>query len=388
MDADVRSAWSLRPGVTYLNHGSFGPSPRPVTEARQEWARLAEEEPMDFFVRRLEPALEEATDALGRFLGADGRDLVFVPNATVAMNLVAANVRLKPGDEVLATSHEYGAVLRIWRAACQTAGAELVIRRLPDVLDADAEIAETFLAGVTDRTRLIVVSHVTSPTAVILPLQTICDGARSRGVPVCVDGPHAPAMIDVNLAALRPDYYCGSLHKWVSAPFGSGFLFVARRHQAGFRPIVTSWGGSLCGRPASWKDEFTWAGTHDPSPYLAVPAAIRFLEGYGLARFRSETHSLAQQARASVQELTGLESFVADRPSRYGSMALCPLPPLTGFAGGHGRIDPLQQRLWEEFQIEVPVPHWGGRRLLRVSFHLYNTADDLSRLLAALKRAL
>ena len=388
MQSEARSAWSLRPGVTYLNHGSFGPSPRPVIEAREAWARRVEEQPMDFLVRRLEPVLDAADYALGRFFGAEGRDLAFVPNATAAMNLVAANVRLGPGDEVLLTSHEYGAVLRIWRAACQAAGATAVVRRLPDVLDGDDEIAETVLAGLTDRTRLIVVSHVTSPTAVILPLQAICDGARAKGVPVCVDGPHAPAMVDVDLAALRPDYYCASLHKWVSAPFGSGFLYVARRHQQGFRPVVTSWGGSLSGRAADWKDEFNWAGTYDPSPYLAVPDAIAFLEGYGLDRFRAETHALSRQARAAVAELTGLESFVADRPDRYGSMALCPLPPLAGFEGGHGRIDPLQQRLWDEYKIEVPVPHWAGRRLLRVSFHLYNTAEDLDRLVAALRRLL
>ncbi|MGC1274438.1 MAG: aminotransferase class V-fold PLP-dependent enzyme [Planctomycetaceae bacterium] len=384
----IREAWALRPGVAYLNHGSFGPSPTCVIESREAWSRRLEAQPMDFFVRTMDDDLDAAAEALGRFVGAAGRDLVFLPNATVAMNLVAANVRLRPGDEVLATNHEYGAVLRIWREACRAAGAELVVRRLPERLDTDDVIAETLLAGITDRTRLIVVSHVTSPTAAILPVHLICEGAKRRGVPVCIDGPHAPAMVDVNIGRLACDYYCASLHKWLSAPFGSGFLYVSRKHQQAFRPIVTSWGGSLSGRAASWKDEFTWSGTHDPAPYLAVPAAIEFLEAVGVDRFRDRMHALAKLARDRIVALTGLQPFVADSPQRYGSMISLPLPPLDGFEGGHGRIDPLQSALWHEHGIEVPVAHWGGRRLLRVSCHLYNTPDDVDRLTTAVGRLL
>lgn len=382
----LSGAWSLRAGVTYLNHGSFGPSPTCVIAAREAWGRRLEAEPVDFFVRTLEDALETAAESVGRFVGAAGRDLVFVSNATVAMNLVVANVRLQPGDEVLVTNQEYGAVLRIWRQACRRAGAELVVRRLPERLETDEEIAETLLNAVTDRTRLIVVSHVTSPTAAILPVQAICDGAKQRGVPVCVDGPHAPAMVDVNIGRLGCDYYCASLHKWLSAPFGSGFLYVARKRQQAFRPVVTSWGGSLSGRSAGWKDEFHWSGTHDPSPFLAVPTAIEFLESVGVDHFREQTHALAKYARERVVDLTGLEPLVADSPQRYGSMIALPLPPLNGFEGGHGRIDPLQQELWQEQGIEVPIFHWGGRRLLRVSCHLYNTTDDVDRLATALQK--
>jgi len=384
----VRGEWSLRPGVAYLNHGSFGPSPRRVIAAREEWSRRLEAEPMDFFVRTMEGDLDAAAEAVGRFVGADADGLVFVPNATVAMNVVAANVQMRPGDEVLATNHEYGAVLRIWREACKAAGADLVVRRLPERLAGDEEIVETFLAGITKRTRLVVVSHVTSPTAVILPVRAICEGARKRGVAVCVDGPHAPAMVDVNIAALGCDYYCASLHKWLSAPFGSGFLYVAKRHRQGLRPVLTSWGGSLSGRAASWKDEFHWSGTMDPAPYLAAPEAIRFLEEVGVVRFRERTHALARSVRERVIALTGIEPFTADTHRRYGSMVALPLPPIEGFEGGHGRADPLQARLWREHQIEVPVMSWGGHRLLRVSCHLYNTEEDFERLMAGLGESL
>ena len=384
----VRQEWELRPGVTYLNHGSFGPSPRSVISARERWSRRLESEPMDFLVREMEPALDAAADTLGRFLGTRGESLLFVPNATVAMNIVAASVRLRPGDEVLASNHEYGAVLRIWREACRAANAELVVRRLPDYLESDEAIANELLAGVTPKTRLIVVSHVTSPTAVILPVAAICRGARSKGVPVCIDGPHAPAMIPVEIDALGCDYYCASLHKWLSAPFGSGCLYVAPKHQQALRPIITSWGGSISGRAKSWKDEFNWFGTYDPAPVLAVTEAIGFLDGIGLDLFRSRTRELARLARKEVTAISKLEPRVADSPERYGSMIALPLPPLHGFEGGHGRPDPLQVQLWREHQIEVPIMHWGGQRLLRVSCHLYNNEADLERLCSALRAAL
>ena len=387
MDA-IADQWSLRPGVTYLNHGSWGPSPRPVLEARDIWSRRLDEEPMDFFTRTFETDLAAASEELGRFVGAAGDDILFMPNATVAMNHVAANLALAAGDEVLATNHEYGAVLRIWREVCRAAGAELVVQRLPGRLESDSDIVAAFFEGVTERTRLIVVSHVTSPTAAILPVGAICQEARRRGIPVCIDGPHAPAMVEIDIARLGCDYYCASLHKWLSAPFGSGFLYVAKRHQQRFRPLVRSWGGSFSARPPSWKDEFNWFGTFDPAPFLAVSAAIAFFEDIGLERFRQSTHQLAREARHKISSLTGLEPFIADRPERYGSMIALPLPALENFEGGHGRTDPLQVRLWQEFQVEVPVMHWGGRRLLRVSCHLYNTGEQIDRLVEALRSSL
>ena len=374
------SAWALRPGVTYLNHGSFGPSPLPVIEAREEWARRLEAEPMDFFVRLLEDELERVADRLGTFVGAAGDDLLLAPNATVAMNLVAANVSLGPGDQVLTTNHEYGAVQRIWRETCRRTGAELVVQRLPKFLDEDQPIVDAVMAGATDRTRLIIASHVTSPTAVILPVEAICRAARNRKIPVCIDGPHAPAMVDVNIRALGCDYYCASLHKWVSAPFGSGFLYVARKRQQSFRPQIVSWGGSMAGRERSWKDEFTWHGTHDPSPLLAIPTALDFLDDGGLEQFREHARRLVSFARREITALTNLEPLHADSPSRQGTMISLPLPPLPDFEGGHGRTDPLQQWLWDERRIEIPIHHWGGGRYLRLSCHLYNTEEEIIRL--------
>ena len=379
-----RKQWLLDDGVIYLNHGSFGPAPRSVLQVRQEWLERLERNPMDFYLRRFERQIDESLGVLGEFVGADGGDLIFVENATVAMNIVAANLELQPGDEVLLTDHEYGAVSRVWRETCRRAGARLVVRSLPQPLtDADA-VVEALLAGSSAKTRLIVVSHVTSPTAVILPVEQICRRARERDIAVCVDGPHAPAMIDVNLRRIECDFYAASCHKWLSAPFGSGFLYAARRHQQNLRPAVTSWGRSLGGRPYSWKDEFTWSGTRDPSAYLAVPAAIEFLQSCGLESFRCSAHALAQYARQRITELTGMPALVPDSSAWYASMVTLPLPEYGKKPPEYGSPDPLATALWERHRIEVVINRWQDRRHIRVSCHLYTSAGEIDVLVKAL----
>lgn len=384
----LRSAWSLPDDVCYLNHGSFGPSPRVVQDARNRWSAELERQPMDFFLRRMEGHLAEAAARLGRFVGAEPSELGFVDNATVGMNVVAASVKLSHGDEVLLTNHEYGAVLRIWRRACQGAGANVVVASLPDPLESHEAVVDALFASVTERTRLIVVSHITSPTAVILPVEAICRAARERGIPVCIDGPHAIAMVPVNLRKIGCDYYCASGHKWLSAPFGSGFLYVAGRRHRELVPPVMSWGRSVEGLPPRWQDEFHWLGTRDPATFLAIPAAIDFLESHGIGSFRTRTHALAREARSQLAELTGLSPFVPDDPAWFGSMVTCPLPLSSAGPPTAGGRDELQDALWERHRIEIPIVWWHGRRFIRVSCHLYNDAADLDRLIGALRELL
>jgi isopenicillin-N epimerase len=386
-----RDQWILRPGVTYLNHGSFGPSPRPVIAARQEWIERLESEPMDFFVRTMERHLEHARQRLGELVGTSGENLLFVDNATFGMNIVAASVPLAAGDEVLATNHEYGAVLRIWRERCQKAGAKLVVQKLPaSFVDAD-EVVSALFAGASARTKLIVVSHITSPTALVLPVVEICRRAKERNLPVCIDGPHALAAVPLELDRLECDFYCASCHKWLSAPFGSGFLYVHPRWKQSVQPVVVSWGNSLSGRPRSWQDEFVWSGTRDPSPFLAVPAAIDFLAGLSpnsvaseaIDIFRGMSHRLVDVARQKITALTGLAPIGAPPREWYGTMITLPLPDRVGEVP-HGHMHPFQEALWERFQIEAPVVNWNGRRHIRISCHLYNGVDDIDRMVAAL----
>jgi isopenicillin-N epimerase len=412
--APLKAQWNLRPDTIYLNHGSFGPPPRCVREARQKWQDAIDSQPMDFFVRQFEPAWLAARERLAGFVGAPPGDFIFVENATVGMNIVADSFPLAAGDEVLLTDHEYGAVQRIWQRACEKAGATAQTIVLPLPFRSTDETVDAIFAAVTDRTRQIVVSHVTSPTAVILPVAKICRRARQRGIAVAIDGPHAVAQVPLDISALDCDFYTASCHKWLSGPFGSGFLYVAPRQQRHVRPPVLSWGRIPPTKIESWSDEFVWSGTRNPAAYLAVPAAIEFLEEVGLDNFRARTHWLAQYARRRLVELTGLAPLVPDDSAWYGSMAHVPLPKKvegtgvpTAWVGvpssvndGTRRVpttladegcpvsNPLQHTIWRRLGIESPVVEFRGRRYLRVSCHLYNDTWQIERLVSGLAELL
>jgi isopenicillin-N epimerase len=389
--AQFKSLWSIREGTTYLNHGSFGPPPDAVRAARRKWLGGLESQPMDFFVRQLEPAWLAARDRLAAFVGASPGDLIFVENATVGMNIVADSFPLAAGDEVLLTDHEYGAVQRIWQRACTKAGAAAKTVELPLPFRTADETCEAIFAAATDRTKLLIVSHITSPTAVILPVAEICQRASERGIAVCIDGPHAVAQIPLAIDELGCGFYTASCHKWLSAPFGSGFLRVAPHWQTLVRPPVLSWGRIPPTKINAWSDEFVWSGTRDPSAYLSIPAAIEFLESVGLEAFRQRTHWLAQYARRKLVVLTGLEPLVPDDPAWYGSMAHVPLPPPRDRAPATLRSDetspvsnPLQHTIWQRLGIEVPIIDFCGQRYIRVSCHLYNDTEQIDRLVAGL----
>jgi isopenicillin-N epimerase len=382
--APLKDEWDLRPGTIYLNHGSFGPPPRNVREARNAWQTRMDQQPMSFFVRELEPAWRSARDTLARFVGTSGRNLIFAENATVGMNIVADSFRLNAGDEVLLTDHEYGAVHRIWERACQRAGAQVRVVELPTPFQSTTDTADAVLAAATERTRLIAISHITSATATVLPVREVCQQARARGITVAIDGPHAVAQAPLAIDELGCDFYAASCHKWLSGPFGSGFLYVAPRHQASVRPPVLSWGRLPPGRIDSWSDEFLWSGTRNPVAYLAVPAAIEFLESVGLESFRARSHWLARYARHKIGELSGLAPLMPDSTEWYGSMAHVPLA-LTASDDKCAVSNPLQHAIWERYGIEAPIVDFRGIRYVRVSCHLYNDTQHIDRLAAALK---
>lgn len=375
-----QDAWSLRDDTIYLNHGSFGPPPDVVRAARRQWIDRLDRQPMDFFVRTLENELDAARRRLADFVGTRTENLVLVDNATYGMNVVAESFSLHAGDEVLLTDHEYGAVRRIWERACGNCGAQLKFARLPQQIKTADDVVDAILGGMTPQTRLLVVSHITSPTAMTLPVRQIARQAQAQGVAVCIDGPHAVAQIPLEIDQLNCDFYAASCHKWLCAPFGSGFLYVHPRRQNDVRPVVLSWGKLEPNKPARWDDEFQWLGTRDPSALLAVPAAIDFLQQAGVDSFRRRTHYLAGYARAEIQKLCDLPPIVPDDPSWYASMAHVPLPP--------GEALPLQVKLWKSYGIEVPVIDFAGRRWIRVSCHLYTQKEDIDRLVAALQQLL
>jgi isopenicillin-N epimerase len=359
----------------FLNHGSFGACPRPVFETYQRWQRELEAQPVELLGRRLTDLLAEARTELAAYLGASADDLVFVPNATHGTNIVARSLRLGPGDEVLATDHEYGAADRTWRYICGLTGATYVRVPIALPLESDDEAVEQFWSVVTSKTRVIFLSHITSPTAVILPVAEICRRAHAAGILTLVDGAHAPGQIDLSLDDIGADFYTGNCHKWLCAPKGSGFLHARPDAQALLEPLVVSWGWESEKPGVSpFIDYFSWTGTDDPSAYLSAGAAIDFQKQHDWQAARRACHDMAVWARKELCALVGLpELCPADR---FAQMFAVELPA--------GSIERLGSRLWDDYRIEMPLVKWAGREFIRVSIQVYNSVEDVLRLRSAL----
>jgi isopenicillin-N epimerase len=376
----VGKMFLLRPDVTFLNHGSFGACPAPVFETYQRWQRELEAQPVEFLGRRIHGLLCEAREPLARFLGAQPDDIVYVPNATHGVNIVARSLPLGPDDEVVVTELEYGAVQRTWRYICGQRGATYRPAHVSlPVTTAEALVDEVWSA-VTPRTRAIVVSHITSTTALILPVAEICRRAREAGILSVVDGAHAPGHIPLALDALGADFYAGNCHKWLCAPKGAGFLYVRPERQALLGPLVVSWGYEASQPSGSpFQDLFGWVGTDDPSAYLSVPAAIAFQQQYDWPAVRTRAHELLRQARASIAALTGLPPLAPDSPEWWVQMAALPIRLPSG-----QEPDAFQAKLREQYQIEVPITEAGDMRFVRISIQAYNSPADVERLVRAL----
>lgn len=379
----VRDRFLLRPGVVFLNHGSFGACPVPVFEAYQRWQRELEGQPVEFLGRRSPELLRAARTALGAFVGADPDDLVYVPNATAGVNAVARSLELRPGDEVVGTDHEYGAEERTWQAACAERGARYVRAAVPVPVRSRDEVVEQIWSAVTPRTRVLAVSHITSPTALILPVGELIGRARAEGILTVIDGAHAPGQIPLDLRRLGADFYAANCHKWMCAPKGTGFLFARADLKDRLRPPVTSWGDAReAAGPSHFLNEFEWQGTEDISRYLAVPEAIRFLREHDWEAVRAGAHLLVRRFREAVARLAGSAPLCPDDEGWYAQMASMPLPVPVEEAPA------LQRRLYDEFAVEIPLMRWNGRTLLRISVQAYNTAGDVDMLLRALERVL
>ena len=382
--AALADLYLLRRDIAFLNHGSYGACPRPVFEVYQGWQRELERQPVEFLGRRLRGLLGEARAELAGFVGTDAANLVFVPNATAGVNAVARSLALhtlRPGDEVLATDHEYGAVDRTWRYYCERSGARYTSQPIPLPVESAEAFVEQFWAGVTARTRVIAMSHLTSPTALIFPVAEVCRRARAAGIITVIDGAHAPGHVDLRLDDLEADFYAGNCHKWLSAPKGSGFLFARPERQELLEPFVVSW-GYQSERPGSslFIDHYEWVGTDEPAAYLSVPAAIAFQREHDWPRVRAACHRLAGEARERVAAVTGLPQIAPDSTEWWQQLCSIPLPA----------VEPqrLKERLWDEFGVEVPIVSWGGRHFVRVSIQAYNRREDVDRLVEALAQLL
>lgn len=379
----IKQSFLLDPNIVFLNHGSYGATPKPVFEAYQNWQRHLERQPVLFLGRELPALMREARLALGAYLHANADDLVYVPNATHGVNIIARSLELKPGDEVLTTDHEYGACDYTWEFNCERSGANYIHQPIPLPVHSEAEIVEQFWQGVTPHTKVIYLSHITSSTALQLPVETICRRARAAGLLTVIDAAHSPGQIPVDLEALGADIVFGNCHKWMLAPKGSAFLYARREVQDLIHPLVISWGTHPTAdieTGSRFIDIQQWTGTKDPAAALAVPAAIQFMKDHDWDRVRCECHRLLHQAIQRICELTQLPPLYPLHSEFYSQMGIAPLPA--------SDLTRLKSRLYDEYKIEVPLVEWQDRHFIRISVQGYNSQGDIDTLVDALQELL
>ena len=377
----LRDLFLLDPTVTFLNHGSFGATPRPVFEVYQEWQRRLEWQPVQFLGTDITEYLATARQAVGSYVNAHADDVVFVPNATFGVNVVARSLQLGPDDEVLTTDHEYGACDNAWLFLSGKQGFGYI--RQPIALPATTPEAliEQLWQGVTPRTKVIFLSHITSPTALTFPVAQICARARAEGILTVIDGAHAPGQLPLDMQVIGADFYTGNFHKWLCSPKGSAFLYARPQQQHLVEPLVVGWGW---GQPRAWTygsdflDYNQWLGTNDMAAYLSVAAAIQFQSDHQWDTVRDTCQALVTQAIHRIGDLTGLPPAYPDDQGFYRQLAIAPLPPIAD-------LPAFKKRLYTEHRVEIPCINWQGQQFIRISIQGYNTQTDVDNLLDALR---
>ncbi len=386
---DLRSHWTLDPKVTFLNHGSFGATLAEVQEYQQDYRERLEREPVDFLVRQLPDLWEASRNSLATFLGADPKGLVFVSNATDGVGAVLRSLTFEPGDQLVCTNHGYNACNNVLGHVATRFGAEVVVAQVPFPLQDPGQVETALEDVLTDRTKLVLIDHVTSPTGLIFPVEKLVRSLQARGIQVLVDGAHAPGMLPLNLDELGADYYVGNGHKWMCAPKSVGFLYVRAEHRDSIVPTTISHGANKPREGYSrLQDQFDWPGTQDPTPVLCLKHSMEILATLvpgGWPEIYSRNHELVLQGRDLLCNALQIEAPAPD--SMLGSLAAVPLPSVDpGFKPGPFDPDPLHSKLWKEHQVEVPIVHYPGEpaRLLRISAHLHNRVEDYERLIQVL----
>ncbi len=361
----------IRDDIIFFNHGSFGACPRPVFERYQAWQRELEAQPVEFLLRRRPALMANARAAIANYFNVPAGEIVFVANVTAGLNVALRSLRLHRGDEILTTDHEYGAVNRLLDFVSAKNGAAVRRHRVRLPYESDEAFTAAFLAEASARTKAIVISHITSPTSLIFPVELICRRAREAGILTIVDGAHAPGQLPLDLTAIGADIYSGNFHKWLCAPKGSGFLHARAEHHDWIDPLAVSHGWAA---GSDFVERNDWGGTRDIAPFLTVPAAIDYQRDHQWDRVRAACHALADAAQRELCAHYGLQPLSRDQ---FAQMVTVPLPACDGAA--------VQKQLYDEYRIEAPVGEFAGQGGIRISVQAYNTAEDLERLLAALK---
>jgi len=373
----MKDQFLLDPQIVYLNHGSFGATPKPVFERYQYWQRELERQPVDFIGRRAPGLLRQARETLAQYFNTGAENVVYMTNVTFAINAVARSLKLGPGDEVLASNQEYGAMDRTWLFLSRKQGFKYINVPITLPVTSSDQYLDDLWQGVNENTRVIYISHISSPTSIIAPVKEICARARSQGILTVVDGAHVAGQIPLDLTDLQVDFYGGNLHKWLCAPKGSGFLYAAPQVQHLLEPLIVSFGWEA-DIPNSTRlvDYYEYMGTRDYAAFLAVPDAIEFQRTNHWDQVRQQCHAYAQESLAQAIELTGVTPLYSPQSSWFAQMVTIPLPEQVD-------LDRFRTRILDEFHIVVPVMLWNGHPFIRVSFQAYNSQEDQKLLMNA-----
>ncbi len=374
----IASNWTLDPKIHFLNHGSFGACPKPIFEDYQKWQLELEKNTVDFFVRKGPELLYQSRKALGEFIGCSVMDVVYTMNPSYAMNIIIKSFPLNADDEILTTDLEYGAMDRTWNYYCKKVGAKYVQQEIELPLTTKEAIVDQFFKGLTDKTKAVFISHITSSTGLILPVEEICAKAKSLGLITIVDGAHVPGQIPLNLSLLEADIYTGACHKWLLTPKGCSFLYVKPEFQDVFDPLLISWGfESDTPSDSRFIDYHQLQGTRDFSAFLTVPKALDFRNNF-------DWETVSSEARRTSQE-----NYLRFAKSANSKM-LCPvsddfLAQMCSVEINCTDFEQLSSLLYNHYKIEIPVFPHGDKVYIRYSFQGYNSQQDLDKLFEALE---
>tara|TARA_B100001175_G_scaffold111531_1_gene94613 strand:+ start:455 stop:1582 length:1128 start_codon:yes stop_codon:yes gene_type:complete len=372
----MKKYFLLDSNITFLNHGSFGACPKVVFNNYQYWQRELEIQPVKFFTKVLYKKLEYSRKKLSNFIGCDHDELIFFQNPTTAVSNIIANLDLQSGDEVLMSSHEYGALVRSWSEWGIKKNIKIVQQEVELPLTTENKFIENIWRGITPKTKVIFLSHITSATGLIFPVEKIISLAKEKGIMTIIDGAHAPAHIPLNIHKINCDFYTGALHKWLCGPKGASFLYVKKKHQHWVKPLIYSWGkeGDDPG-PSEFLQDFQWQGTRDMAAFLSIPSAIEFYYSY----LEKNLKLCRENIKYAFKNLglTLKTEPISNGGDWIGQMVSHPLPESTP-------LD-LKEILYHHYKIEIPIFKWGDRMFIRVSMQIYNEKKEVDLLLSALR---
>jgi isopenicillin-N epimerase len=367
---EIKNLFQLNPEVVFLNHGSFGACPKPVMEEYLTWQRKMEFQPVEFLGRNHASLLKTSREKLSEFLQASPDDLVYVSNATTALNIIAWSIDLKPGDEVLGTNLEYGAMDRMWELICLHKGAKYIKVQIDLPIKSEELFVEAFMRQVNGRTKVIFASMITSSTALYLPLYKLCRIANSQGIISVIDGAHVPGQFPVQLDISPFDFFAGNCHKWMFAPKGTAFLYAKKNVQHLIKPLIISWGKEIDTlNNSDFINDMEYLGTRDISGFLTVPLCVSFLDEYLNQNARAQIYDLLIYAKDGMELILKTPKIV-DSLERCIQMYAHQLPENVD-----GKM--LKQKLYDDFKIEIPVSNQNGKQFIRISLQIYNIRSEV-----------